>query len=279
MNTASFSLSINICGFLDGCDIIKNSFMFELKNKIALVTGARRGMGRTHALKLASQGAKVAVTDIDLGECQTVADEIKANGGEAIAFELDVTKKKQVDNVFDEVVKHFGRLDILVNNAGIYESKPALEMSEEEWDRMIDINLKGEFLCAQKAAREMAKNKWGRIINVASIASGGVGVGIVGGAHYTASKGGIIGLTETLAIEFAPLGINVNVIAPGAIDTPMIQAAQLSEEELAGMLQQVPLKRIGKPEEVSALVVFLASEESSYVTGATFHVDGGWLAA
>ncbi len=169
-------------------------------------------------------------------------------------------------------------MDILVNNAGIYAPKPALLLTEEEWDKTIDVNLKGQFLCAQRAAKEMAKNKWGRIINIASIASGQVGIGIMGGAHYTASKGGIIGMTETLAIEFAPLGINVNVIGPGAIDTPMVQAAQMPKEVMDGLVQRIPLKRIGKPEEVSAMVVFLASEESSYVTGATFHVDGGWLA-
>ncbi|MDO8430123.1 MAG: SDR family NAD(P)-dependent oxidoreductase [bacterium] len=253
--------------------------MFELRNKVALVTGARRGMGRSHALALAKQGAKVAVTDIDLAECQQVVDEIKAGGGEAICFKLDVSKAVEVNQVFDEVIKYFGRLDILVNNAGIYFSKPALELSEEEWDKTIDINLKGEFLCAQRAAKEMAKNKWGRIINIASVASGGVGIGISGGAHYTASKGGIIGMTETLADEWASMGITVNAIGPGAIDTPMVAASQIPEEAMKAMLASVPLKRIGKSEEVSAAVVFLASEEASYVTGATLYVDGGWLAA
>lgn len=253
--------------------------MFDLKNKIALVTGSRRGMGKSHAIALASQGAKVVVTDIDEKECQAVADEIKSKGGEAVAFKLDVSNKAEVNAVFDEVVKQYGRLDILVNNAGIYQSKPALEITEEDWDRTIDIDLKGEFLCAQKAAKEMAKNKWGRIINIASIASGGVGVGIAGGCHYTAAKGGVIGMTETMAVEWAPLGINVNAIGPGAIDTPMVSAAQIPEEAMKQMMAGVPLKRIGRPEEVSAMVVFLASEEASYVTGATFYVDGGWLAA
>ncbi len=253
--------------------------MFDLKDKIALVTGARRGMGKSHAIALASQGAKVVVTDIDEKECQAVADEIKSKGGEAIAFKLDVSNKAEVDAVFDEVVKQYGRLDILVNNAGIYQPKLALEITEEDWDRTIDIDLKGEFLCAQKAAKEMAKNKWGRIINIASIASGGVGVGISGGCHYTAAKGGVIGMTETMAVEWAPLGINVNAIGPGAIDTPMVSSAQIPEEAMKTMMAGVPLKRIGKSEEVSAMVVFLASEEASYVTGATFYVDGGWLAA
>src|SRR3989344_2578584 len=171
--------------------------MFELKNKVALVTGARRGMGRAHALALAHQGAKVVITDMDIQECQIVADEINGSRGEAMCFKMDVSSKKEVGAVFDEVIKHYGRLDILVNNAGIYIPKPALEITEEEWEQMIHINLKGQFLCAQRAAKEMAKNKWGRIINITSVASGGVGVGIAGGAHYTASKGGIIGMTET----------------------------------------------------------------------------------
>ncbi len=246
---------------------------------MALVTGARRGMGRSHALALAQQGAKVAVTDTDANECLPVVEEIKSKGGEAICLKMDVSNAAEVNQVFDEVIKQFGRLDILVNNAGIFQPKPALEITEEDWDKMIDIDLKGEFLCAQRAAKEMAKNKWGRIINIASIASGGVGVGISGGAHYTAAKGGVIGMTETMAVEWAPLGINVNAIGPGAIDTPMVSAAQIPEEAMKVMMAGIPLKRIGRPEEVSAMVVFLASEESSYVTGATFYVDGGWLAS
>lgn len=253
--------------------------MFDLTNKTALITGARRGMGRAHALALAEQGAKVVVTDISEEECQPVVQEITSRGSKAICFKLDVANKKEVEDVISKTVRHFGRLDILVNNAGIYFPKPALELTEEEWDRMLNINLKGQFLCAQAAAKEMAKNKWGRIINISSVASGQVGVGIAGGAHYTASKGGIIAMTETLAIEWAPLGILVNAIAPGAIDTPMISAAQIPKEAMDAMLANVPLKRIGKPEEVAAMVVFLASEEASYVTGATLYVDGGWLAA
>ncbi len=251
--------------------------MFEIQNKVALVTGGRRGMGKTHALALASQGAKIVVTDIDAKECLPVVEEIKSKGGEAVCFKMDVSNKAEVDEVFDEVIKQFGRLDILVNNAGIFDPKPALEITEGEWDRTLDINLKGQFLCAQRAAREMAKNKWGRIINIASVASGGVGIGFGGAAHYTASKGGVIGMTETLAVEWADLCINVNAIAPGAIDTPMVASMKKEMEEEIKV--RVPVKRIGRPEEVSAMVVFLASEEASYITGATFYVDGGWLAA
>jgi NAD(P)-dependent dehydrogenase (short-subunit alcohol dehydrogenase family) len=253
--------------------------MFELKGKVALVTGARRGMGKAHALALARQGAKVAVTDIAEDECRAVAEEITKSGGEAIALRLDVSSAKDVRAAFDAAVTAFGGLHILVNNAGIYFSKSALELTEGDFDKMLSINLKGQFLCAQRAAKEMMKGKWGRIINIASIASGQTGVGIAGGAHYTASKGGIIGMTETLAIEWAPYGITVNAIGPGAIDTPMISDAKMSKEALDGMLGRLPLKRIGRPEEISAAVVFLASEEASYVTGATLFVDGGWLAA
>lgn len=252
--------------------------MFELTNKIALVTGACRGMGAADARALATQGAKVIITDIDEGECQSVVQEIIKDGGEATCFKMDVTSASEVDDVFDKVIEKYGRLDILVNNAGIYTPKPFLELTEEEWDKTIDINLKGQFLCAQRAAKEMAKNKWGRIINIASIASGQVGVGVDASAHYTASKGGVTGMTETLAIELAPLGINVNVIGPGIIDTPMVSADQIPKEQMDAMLARLPIKRMGKPEEVAAMVVFLASDEASYITGATFFVDGGWLA-
>lgn len=252
--------------------------MFSLKDKVALVTGARRGMGKADAMALAAQGAKIVLTDISQEECQAVADEIKNKGGEAIAFKMDVSNKAEVDQVFDEVIKNYGRLDILVNNAGIYKPKPAADLTEEDWEQTIHINLKGEFLCAQRAAKEMAKNKWGRIINIASVASGGVGVGIAGGVHYTASKGGIIAMTETLAIEYAPMGINVNAIAPGAIDTPMASSADIPPDMMQKILDPIPLKRMGKPEEIAAAVVFLASEEASYITGATLYVDGGWLA-
>jgi len=252
--------------------------MFDLTNKVAIITGARRGMGKTHALALAKQGAKVVVTDITSEECTPVAQEIIQNGGEAICFKMDVSNKNEVDAIFSEVVSKYGRIDILINNAGIYFQKNAIDLTEEEWNKTLDINLKGQFLCAQRAAKEMVKNKWGRIINISSVASGQVGFGLAGGAHYAASKGGIIAMTESLAVEWAPFGINVNSIAPGAIDTPMASASEMPKEVLDGLTAKIPLKRMGNPEEVSNAVVFLSSEEASYITGSTLYVDGGWLA-
>jgi NAD(P)-dependent dehydrogenase (short-subunit alcohol dehydrogenase family) len=252
--------------------------MFNLYGKVALITGAARGMGRTHALALASQGAKVVLTDRKEGACDSVAEEIGSQGGESYCHTMDVAKKEQIDEVFDAVIRQFKRLDILVNNAGIFKAKPALELTEAEWDETLDINLKGQFFCAQRAAKEMAKHKWGRIINISSVASGGAGIGFPGAAHYTASKGGIIGMTETLADEWASLGITVNAIAPGAIDTPMVDSAHMPKEAMQAMLAHIPMHRMGKPEEISAAVIFFASEEASYVTGGTLYADGGWLA-
>jgi NAD(P)-dependent dehydrogenase (short-subunit alcohol dehydrogenase family) len=252
--------------------------MFKLTGKIALVTGAQRGMGKADAIALAEQGATVIVTDTDLKACQAVADEIVSSGGKAAAFAMDVTDKKQIDAVFDAVIKKFKKLDVLVNNAGIFRPKPALELTEKDWQLTMDINLKGYFLCAQRAAKEMAKQKYGRIINIASIACGQVGVGFAGSAHYSATKGGIIGMTETMALEWGPLGITVNAIGPGAIDTPMVGDIKNSPKALKAITSRVPLKRMGRPEEIAAAVVFLASDEASYVTGATLFVDGGYLA-
>lgn len=252
--------------------------MPNLKNKVALITGARRGMGRAHALTLAKYGAKVVVTDINLDECQQVVAEIQEQGNEALALKLDVTQKDEVEKAVQETIKKFGRLDILVNNAGIAEFQSFLEMTEAEWDKTLNINLKGQFLCAQAAGREMKKQGGGVIINIASVAMGQQGVGFSNIAHYCASKGGIAAMTEALAVELAPLNIRVNCVAPGLIDTPMVDSIKSDPAALQGILNRVPLKRAGKPEEVAELVAFLSSDDSSYMTGSTIVVDGGWLA-
>jgi len=252
--------------------------MFDLKNKVAIITGARRGMGRTHALILAKAGAKVVVSDISEEDCQKVVDEIEKEGGEAMAVKCDISKKEEVEDMVKKTVEKFGKVDILVNNAGICQFKPFLELTEEEWDRTLDINLKGYFLCAQAVAKEMAKQKSGVIINISSVAMGQQGIGFPNIAHYCASKGGIVGMTEALAVELASYNIRVNTVSPGMIETPMIDSIKQDTKAIEGLLARVPMHRVGKPEEVSNLVLFLASDESSYMTGSTVVVDGGWLA-
>jgi len=252
--------------------------MFELNGKVVIITGARKGMGRSHALLLAKAGAKVVVADISKEDCQKVVDEIKKNKGEATAVKCDVTKKEEVESMVKQAVAKWGKVDILVNNAGICQFKLFLELTEEEWNRTLNINLKGYFLCAQAAAKEMVKQKSGVIINIASVAMGQQGIGFPNIVHYCASKGGIIGMTEALAVELAPYNIRVNAISPGMIETPMIEQIKQDPKSMEAMLTRVPMRRVGKPEEVSNLVLFLASDASSYMTGSTVVVDGGWLA-
>jgi NAD(P)-dependent dehydrogenase (short-subunit alcohol dehydrogenase family) len=249
-----------------------------LKGKIAIVTGARRGMGKSHALTLAKAGAKVVVCDISKQDCQKVVEEIEKAGGEGLALKCDVTKKEEVEEMVKKTVERFGKIDILVNNAGICQFIPFLEMSEEDWDRTLDINLKGYFLVAQACAKEMVKQKSGVIINIASVAMGQQGVGFPNIVHYCASKGGVVAMTEALALELAPYNIRVNAISPGMIETPMIDPLKKDPKMMEAMLARIPMRRVGRPEEVSELVLFLASDKSSYITGADIVIDGGWLA-
>ena len=250
----------------------------DLKGRVAIVTGAAKGMGRTDSLKLASAGAKVVLVDISLPDCQNVVEEIKKQRGEAIAVRCDVSKKAEIDNVVAKTLEKFRKIDILVNNAGIFPFEPFLQMPEQNFEKVIDVNLKGYFLMAQACAKEMAKQKYGVIVNIASIAMGQVGVGFAGLTHYCASKGGIVAMSQAMALELAPLGIRVNCIAPGAIDTPGVAASKMDPKVLEAMIAPVPMKRMGKPEEISNAVLFLASDESSYMTGSTMVVDGGWVA-
>lgn len=252
--------------------------MFDLTGKVALVTGASSGIGKASAIALAKQGAKVVVTARRVERLTELAKEIVSLGHEALPIMMDVTKKETVTAAVAKAVAMYGRLDILLNNAGVAEFMPFLTMTEEQWDKTIDTNLKGYFLVAQAVAREMAKNTWGRIINIASIASGGVGVGFPSIAHYCASKGGVVAMTEALAIELAPMGILVNCIGPGVIETEMTQELLKDPKQAEALLARAPLKRAGKPEEIASAVVFLASEEASYTTGACVYIDGGWLA-
>jgi len=248
----------------------------KLDNKTAIVTGARRGIGRTIALALAKEGANVIVSDISQEDCQKVVTEIEGLGRKGLALECNVTSRAEVEDMVTRTVAEFGKVDILVNNAGIISFKPFLELTDEDWDNTLNVNLKGQFLCARAVAKEMAKNKWGRIINIASISSGGCGIAFPLIAHYTASKGGVMALTEALAVELTPQGINVNAICPGAIDTDMVKGVKESGQ-LERLLVRIPKGRLGQPEDIANLAVFLASDESDYISGAAIVIDGGWL--
>jgi 3-oxoacyl-[acyl-carrier protein] reductase len=253
--------------------------MFSLDGKNALVTGGSRGIGSGIAKALAVQGANVAVNcSKSMDKCDWVAGEIKGMGRDSMSVQADVSNEAQVKKMFKTIEEKWGRLDILVNNAGIIDYKPFEEITSKDWDRILDVNLKGQFLCGREAAKLMEKNGWGRIINIASISSGGVGIGFKNISHYTASKGGVVALTENMALELAPKGISVNAIAPGAIESDMSAAMRKDEKLLKATLAQIPKGRMGKPEDIGAAAAFLASPEADYITGVTLYVDGGWLA-
>jgi len=253
----------------------------DLKGKVAIVTGGKQGMGKAHALTLANAGAKVVVADLDLAGCQLVVDEIKKMRGEALAVKCDMSKKNEIDALISQTVQKFGRLDILVNNAGIFPFKPFLQMQEADFAKVIDINLKGYFFAAQAAAKEMQKNQpnekglRGSIVNIASVAAL---MGFSGLSHYCASKGGVVAMSKAIALELAPLGIRINNIDPGAIDTPGASNTSMTEQQKEQMLAPIPLHREGSAQEIANAVLFLASDESSYMTGTSIVVDGGWVA-
>lgn len=244
-----------------------------LKGKTALVTGASRGIGRAIALALAEAGANVAVNYAGSREkAEQVVSDIEGLGGKAIAIQANVAQEEDVRSMVKEVIGEFGSLNILVNNAGITRDNLLMRMKGQDWDDVINTNLKGVFNATKAVSRQMMKQRAGRIINVASVT--GV-IGNPGQANYAASKAGILGLTKSSARELAARNITVNAIAPGFIATDMTD--ELGDEVKAEMLKQIPLARFGKPEDVAALVKFLASEESGYITGQTFCVDGGMV--
>lgn len=251
--------------------------MSLLSDKVAVVTGAGRGIGRAVALRLAGEGADVAVNDIDFDSARRTGEQIEALGRASLALQADVSKLGEVQGMFRKILTRFGRVDILVNNAGISPKKgggkvPMAGIEEEEWDRVINVNLKGVFLCSQAVIESMKGQHFGRIINISSIVAKTGDTGPAGG-HYAASKGGILSFTKALARELAPYGVTANAIAPGFIATELFEATDPEIEEF--LRGQVPLGRFGTPEEVAELVAFLASDGVGYITGATIDINGG----
>lgn len=246
--------------------------MFQLKQKVAAVTGAARGIGRSIALALADAGANVALIDLLADNLQEVCDAIIAKGSRASMHQCDITDPEAVTTVFNDVIGQHNALHILVNNAGITRDNLIVRLSPEDWEAPIRTNLTGAFYCTKEAVRIMMKQRYGRIINIASV------VGIAGNAgqtNYSASKAGIIGLTKSTARELASRGITANAIAPGYITT--VLTANLSEKAKKNLTEHIPLGRLGEPEDIAPAVVFLASEEAGYITGQVLPVDGGMV--
>ncbi len=235
------------------------------------MTGAGKGIGKGIAQAFAQAAYQVVVSDINHDDCLQVVSEIEALGGKAIAVKCDVSLKAEVDNLIEEAVKNFGRLDVLVNNAGIFPFKAFMEIREEDWDKVMNVNLKSLFLSSQAAVKKMSAG--GKIINISSISAT---VGFSGLVHYCASKGGTNAMTRALALELADKKINVNNIAPGAIETPGASGAQ-TEEVKKQTLSTIPWGRMGQPEDIASAVLFLASEGADYITGQTIIVDGGYV--
>ena len=249
--------------------------LFDLSGKVALITGGGRGIGEGLALALAEAGADVAVASRTVSQSQEVAARVTALGRRSAAFPVDVTAVGSIERLAKEVADHFGCIDILVNNAGLNIIKYALEVTEDDWDRVLDTNLKGLFFCCQAVGRLMVAQGSGRIINMASQ------MAVVGWhkrAAYCASKGGVAQLTKVLALEWAPRNVTVNAVAPTFVETQM--TAEMFEDESfrQEVLSRIPLGRLGKPQDVAGAVIYLASEAGSLVTGHTLLVDGGWTA-
>lgn len=242
----------------------------ELLGKVALVTGGAQGIGKAIALLLAKNGADVAISDINLEKAQETANEIQGMGKRSLALKANVSDFREVEQIVEAIVGQLGRIDILVNNAGITRDRLILRMTEEDWDAVLDVNLKGTFNCTKAAVRYMSKQKSGKIVSIASVTGE---MGNPGQANYGASKAGVIGFTKTIAREFAARGINVNAIAPGYIQTAMTDAVPDKAKEM--LKQMIPMERLGRPEDVAEAVLFLVSERSSYITGQVLNVNGG----
>lgn len=250
--------------------------MSRFADRVAIVTGAAQGIGRATALRLASEGARVAVVDVDAERAAPVVEEVEAAGGQAAAFGCDVSARDQVDATVEAVVSRFGRVDILVNNAGITRDNLLFKMSDDEWDAVLDVNLKSVFLLTRAVQRHMVEARYGRIVSLSSRSA----LGNRGQANYAAAKAGIQGLTATLAIELGPFNITVNAVAPGYVATPMTDATarrvgSTPEDRQRVAAENTPLRRVGQPEEIASVIAFFASDDAAYVSGQTLYVNGG----
>jgi 3-oxoacyl-[acyl-carrier protein] reductase len=243
----------------------------DFSDKVAVVTGSARGIGQAIALKLAEVGATVVVNDVgEAGPAESVAEEIRALGRQSLAVIADVSSSAGVADLVGKTMDTYGRIDILVNNAGVTRDQLVLRMSDEDWDTVLNIDLRSVFLCTKAVLRHMIARRWGRVVSISSIT--GL-VGNAGQANYAAAKAGVIGLTRSVAKEVASRGITANVIAPGFIDTQMTQ--QIEEKHRQTFLQRIPLGYAGSPRDIAEAVAFLASEEARYITGQVLNVDGG----
>ena len=245
----------------------------SFKDRVSIVTGAAQGLGRAIAMELARRGSHIVVCDVNLEGVKGVAEEVKALGRKALALKVDVSRPSDVSEMVDRVVKDFGRIDILVNNAGICQVVTIEEMTEEDWDRVMAVNLKGVFLCSKAVMGIMKRQRSGRIVSMGSI-SGKVG-GIATGANYSVSKAGVICFTKALAREMAPYGVTVNAVAPGVIETDMTLG--ITRGDFSDYLRNIPLGTIGTAQDVAYAVAFLVSDEARYITGEILDVNGGQL--
>jgi len=246
---------------------------FDFDNRVILVTGAGRGIGKAIALAFAREGARVAVNDINPDTCEAVAQEIRSGGGQAAAFHADVANKLAVQSMLIDLEDRWGRVDILVNNAGVEPHKPIVQLDEWDWNRTLDVNLKGAFICSQSVGRMMIEQGGGVIVNIASIA--GRAGGLRDRSAYVASKTGLIGFTKECAREFAAHHIRVNAVCPGVIVTEMTSHLRNNEAQMQKWLEDIPLGRLGEPDDVTGLVLFLCSDAARYITGQAINVDGG----
>ncbi|KPV43073.1 beta-ketoacyl-ACP reductase [Alicyclobacillus ferrooxydans] len=250
--------------------------MGKFDGKVAVVTGAGRGIGAATAKRLAADGAKVAVFDVKEEFTAATVEAIQAAGGEAVGYGCDVSNAAAVEQAIGDVVARFGRLDILVNNAGVIRDNLLFKMSEDDWDTVMNVHLKGSFLCSRAAQKYMVQQRYGKIVNTSSTSA----LGNRGQANYSAAKAGLQGFTKTLAIELGPYGVNVNAVAPGFIVTDMTkQTAERVgvdfEENQRRAAERIPVRRVGQPEDIANVVAFLVSDEASFVSGQTLYVNGG----